>query len=295
MRVSVGNEPLSKMFGDEKAFELLGQIGFEAIDVRIHTGWMGDMREDYVSQCGKLKQIAKANNIVAGQLHAPDPSYVNGDSEKTQKMFEAIVRSIDAARILEAPYVVVHPPIPVEYKYNDYKAETKEISMDFYGRLLPYAKESGVKIAIENMWNYDKMRKRICPTVCSTAEEMADYVDTLGQEWFCACLDLGHSLLTYERPEDAIRLLGERLKVVHIHDVDGIDDLHTIPYLGACNWDACCQAFADIGYTGDINFETAGFLKRFPQELTVAAHQFALVVAKHLRDKILAISEKNNY
>lgn len=294
MRTSTANSAASNLFGDEKAFELLAQVGFEAIDYRIVSGTKKSIREDYAKHCEKLKKIAEDNNIAVGQFHAPAPSYVNGDKAETERMFVAIVQSIEAAGILGAPYVVVHPPIMDEYKYNDFKAENKELSMEFYSKILPYAKEAKVKIAIENMWNYDDMRKRICPTTCSYAEEIIDYIDELNDDTFCACLDIGHSVLTYAKPEDEIRLLGDKLKVLHIHDVDGIEDLHTVPYLGVVNWDECCKSLAEIGFSGDINLESVYFLRAFPEELSGSAHKLASDVCKNLRDKVLDFKRNIN-
>ena len=287
MRISVANSTLSGHFGDEEAIRILAQIGYEAIDFRITERESADIRSDYVSHCTGLKRIADDCGIAIGQFHAVAPSYVNDNPEKTKMMFGAVTHCIEAAGIMGAPYVVVHPPIPRDYRYHDHRLECKEISMEFFNKLIPYAKAAGVKIAIENMWNYDYVRGRICPTVCSEAAELADYIDTLGTDVFGACLDLGHSLLTYEHPHEAIRFLGDRLLTVHIQDVDGVNDLHTVPYLGICDWKECAKAFKDIGFKGDLNMEIGGFLGAFPDELTVEAHKFAFLVIKHFRDSLI--------
>ena len=86
------------------------------------------------------------------------------------------------------------------------------------------------------------------------------YIDTLGNDLFVACLDAGHALLTYDSPARMAKVLGSRLKVLHVHDVDGIDDLHTVPYLGNNDWPEFCQALKEIGYKGTFNFETLSLI-----------------------------------
>ena len=110
--------------------------------------------------------------------------------------------------------------------------------------------------------------------------------DTWSQIVLPIAAALLYAAINTEDPEDAIRTLGKRITAVHIHDNNFVNDRHTIPYLGKANWDAICQAFADIGYEGEFTLETVLYENSFPAELLPAALKFEAEIAKHLIAKI---------
>jgi len=60
---------------------------------------------------------------------------------------------------------------------------------------------------------------------------------------------------------------SDRLACLHVHDVDGIDDSHTLPYFGIVRWQQVMEALAEIDYKGDLTFEACGFFRDKPVEL----------------------------
>ena len=56
--------------------------------------------------------------------------------------------------------------------------------------------------------------------------------------------------------EEAIRLLGERIKCTHIHNNFGENDPHLPPDAGNIEWAKVMKAFKDIGYEGPLTLET---------------------------------------
>ena len=88
-------------------------------------------------------------------------------------------------------------------------------------------------------------------------------------------------------PEDAIRILGrDRLGALHVHDVDYVNDLHTIPYLGRVNWSNVITALADIGYKGEFTMESDAFLARYPNDFLPTATRFMADTTKYLSEKL---------
>ena len=167
--------------------------------------------------------------------------------------------------------------------------------MRFYRSLLPYAKEYDVKIALENMWQIDKKRRVICDDTCSRAVEFARYVDTLDDEHFVACLDLGHCGLIGEEPQDAIRILGhDRLKALHVHDNDYRGDTHTLPFLSHMEWEEIMKALADIKYDGEFTFEADNFLPHFPKDLKPMAAKFMVDTGRYLISRYEHHLNQNN-
>ena len=59
-------------------------------------------------------------------------------------------------------------------------------------------------------------------------------------------------------PGDAVRMIGiENLYAVHIHDNDGVRDLHQTPFNGVIDWTDFGLALHEIGFAGVVSLETA--------------------------------------
>lgn len=265
------------MFGPEKAVELIAQAGFDAVDLSMFedesNAWI--YAKGFEKRAEKLVQIAKDHGVYFNQAHAPFPSYRVGDEEYNQKIRPMLIRSIELAGLLGVKNIIVHPVFfPKNKKQNNLK---------MYNELLPTAKKAGVKIALENMWGRDPRMKTIVPNVCSTAKELAQYVDALDPEWFTVCLDIGHIGLVREYEAPFIRYLGaERLTCVHIHDNNYLDDQHTSPFMGKLPWGEITKAFAEIGYKGDLTLESDNFLKRMPASMYPAGLKFMEAAGREL-------------
>ena len=54
----------------------------------------------------------------------------------------------------------------------------------------------------------------------------------------------------------SLNILGKRVKALHIHDNDGVSDQHLMPFVGTFRWNDFLQALKDVGYEGDLSFET---------------------------------------
>lgn len=269
-------------FGDKKAIELIKQAGFDAVDYSMfydeNGGFIVD-RQDYKKYAEELRDYAHSLGIVFNQAHAPFPSYRHGDDEYNEKTFERITRAIEVAGILGIGIIVVHP-IYLEHG-------KKEFNTEFYNKLLPYCKENNVKVALENMWGYDKRRKCMIPNVCSEPHEFADFVDSLDREWFVACLDLGHVGLVGEDIVKMIKILGhDRLRALHVHDNNFKGDLHILPYTGEMEWDKIIEALKDINYDGDFTFEADTFVSRFPLELLPSAYSLMHDTGRYLISRL---------
>lgn len=196
------------------------------------------------------------------------------------------------ASFLGIDMIVVHGKDNIEYASAGGAERLFELNMDFYNRLKPYCEEYNIKVALENLPQAHKFsdthkffgRHKVVKSVCATPEEFNRYLDALDSKWFVACLDIGHSMITGQNPQEMIYALGgERLKALHIHDNDGIRDLHTIPFLGGmAKWDKIMKALKDIKYDGNINFEAGNFVNVLPDELFPDAAKMMAAVAKHI-------------
>lgn len=277
MILSSQTDLTAKAFGIEKAVALIAEAGFDAIDLSMFEGestaWIYE--SGFEKQVEKLLKIAAGYDVYFNQAHAPFPSYRVDDDEYNKKIRPMLIRSIEVAGLAGVKNIIVHPVFFSENK--------KEKNLQLYNELLPHAKKAAVKIAIENMWGRDPRMKAIIPNVCSTAQELAEYVDALDPDWFTVCLDIGHIGLIREYEAPFIRYLGsQRLTCVHIHDNNYLDDQHTCPFMGKLPWNDITKAFADIGYAGDLTLEADNFLKRLPKAMYPAGLKFMECAGREL-------------
>lgn len=285
MLLSTTTAVVFETFGYENSIRFLANLGFDALDLCMTDCiYQDDFSEEHYEQtCEKLKALAEENHIFFNQAHAPFPSYRFGDDAYNDKVKPALIRSIKAAGIVGAKQIVVHPTACPE------DVDQMQFNLAFYRDLIPYCQEYHVKVALENMWRFDREQHKIVPNVCSFGRELAYYFDALDPSYFTVCLDIGHSGLVGQTAEAAIfELGGKRLHALHVHDNDGISDLHTIPYQGKINWDGVMAALKCIAYDGDLTFEINGsFLKNYSKEpqLMVKALELMVSTGKTLVEK----------
>lgn len=284
MLLTAPTEVFGMRFGDEKGVKLLCEAGYDALDYSMFLMSKPDFilnQPSYLSHVKEVKKIADSYGVPFVQAHSPFPSNIEDNEEYNKTVFDRIVRSIEIAGILGAGIIVVHPVVVKE------QAAKKPANMDFYGKLQPYAKEYGVKVALENMWGWDDVAKRPCPILCSTGEEFADYLDSLDSRYFTACLDLGHCGIVGEDAANMIRVLGhDRLQALHVHDNDNFNDSHTAPYYGKMDWNAITAALKEIDYNGNFTFEADEFYAGVPNELLPDAALYLQKIGRHLIGKI---------
>lgn len=282
MIVSTTTDILAKQFGHKVAIKMIADVGFDAYDFAFY-GLSEDtpiFREDYERYARELKEYSDICGITCNQAHAPFPSSV-GVKEKDEKIYENIVRSMEVASILGAKIIVVHP---VQHlTYAEHPQELFEMNVAFYKSLIPYCEKFGIKVAIENMWQYNSASKCITDSTCSRSWEFCKYIDAVNSDWIVGCLDIGHaSLVVKDIPKFINGMGNRRLQALHIHDTDFIKDLHTLPFTQKIDYLSVMRALDEIGYKGDFTYEADNFLKVFPQELYPDVLAFMCVVGRYL-------------
>ena len=292
MRISTQTELLEDKFGREEAIRMIARAGFDCADLSMFDMETGNdspfMQDDYRAYALHLREVAEECGICFNQAHAPfsmDMRVWETDEKAWEDILFRIRRSIEVAGIIGAPRIVVHPVQYMIYWNTDPEYMLNK-NREFYRLFIDTAKEAGVKICVENMWRMDMNSKIIRDSVCASPYEFAQYVDTFNQDAdiFCACLDIGHCYITSHDPANAVRVLGDRLEALHVHDTDFFRDLHTCPLTGKIDQYAVAEALAQIGYKGDYTLEAASFLRPFRPEFYQEALNFMAKVSRHLAD-----------
>lgn len=291
MRLSANTAHLYNSFGIEKTIDIMAEAGFDAMDLSAFSNeFCTDMYDK--NHFLEMRKYAQDKGICFNQAHAPHGSSFT-DEAKTRERFNEIVTAMKISSYLGIETIIVHPCQHLIYDDEKNPEKLFEYNMDFYKKLIPYCEEYGIKVALENMWQYPGV---ISHSTCSKPDEFIRYVDELNNDCFVACLDIGHCVLVREKPDDFIRALGnKRLKCLHVHDVDGFYDIHTMPYLGIADWEKITKALAEIDYQGDFTYEVkpfaarseeCGYKRKLPEELFADFYRLMSATGRYLIGKI---------
>ncbi len=264
MKISTEISSASKHVGEEKAVELVAKAGFDAWDFSMFAmrNWdwanrcpiMTDhplQKGDYLAFARRLKQIGLDNGIVCNQSHAPFPS-------RTKGMLGYLFRAIECTAEAGGKICIIHPD-------NNLSADA---NAEMYAELLAFAKDYGIKIATENMWNWSGEKNEALPAACSDEASFLAHLNAVGDPSFVACLDIGHAEMKGlgTSASAMIRALGSHLQALHIHDNDRWHDSHQIPFSMDIDWADVAKALADIGYSGYLTLEADSYLTAFTPE-----------------------------
>lgn len=180
MILSTNSDQLLNKFGDEKAVEMLAKAGFDAIDYSFCSIKNNEnhpfLKTGYASHAKHLKECADSCGVFFNQAHAVFPTGFVDDENFNKLTFEQIIRNFEIASNLGIKNIVVHPIHCFGHKVDEW-----QYNMDFYGSLLPYAKEFGIKMAIENMWRKDPNRGFIVASALGYGKELAAITKALGE------------------------------------------------------------------------------------------------------------------
>jgi sugar phosphate isomerase/epimerase len=159
-----------------------------------------------------------------------------------------------------------------------------DLNFKMFNSILPHARRYGIKVATETFG--DALGGEVCDFFGSCREFIPSF-DRIAAaengEFLTACMDTGHTnkaMRFYNNPSpgDFIRSLGPRLGILHLHDNNGVDDLHMPPYSclangrhHVCNWDSLVEGLKEIGYRGVLAFETFRVYSAYPADVRTDA------------------------
>jgi excinuclease ABC subunit B len=137
---------------------------------------------------------------------------------------------MEIAAILGAKIIVVHPKQHLEYA--EYSKELFEMNVEFYKSLIPYCEKFGIKVATENMWQWDNVNKKIIDSVCSKPQEFCDLIDEINKT-----TEKGYRTLVTTLTKRMAEMLtaylkdaGLRVEYMHseIHTLDRVEILRNL-------------------------------------------------------------------
>lgn len=271
----------------EEGFALLKRAGFSCADFSLNSYllntslYQSEVNSFFDRSVQELetffrphKEGARAAGIQINQMHMPYPVYVpSGTKEVNAYLWNNVApKSMSVCAFLECPYIVIHG-FKLAYFLGSEEKEWAQTEA-FLDSIAPMAKEMGITICIENL--YDGIAGHLVEGPCCDAGRAVERIERMNDKYHAEvlgfCFDTGHANLAGVDMENFITALGSHLKVLHIHDNDGISDLHQIPFTftktrenkSSTDWDGFIRGLQKIKFRGTLSFETAPVLSTFP-------------------------------
>ncbi|MBQ8813598.1 MAG: sugar phosphate isomerase/epimerase [Lachnospiraceae bacterium] len=248
-------------YGD--AVRMLYDAGYRVMDF----SFVHQTHEDYIlrgddwqKKVDRVADVAASLGVTFSQSHLPyiktgqrntDPSFQKPGYE--EYFWECMRRAYIASGMLGVRYATAHPISFSEVNYEE------DASLKGNHRLYDSFVELGIKhnvgTAFENM--LPSLDRRFPAKYCSHYDQLIRLVDSYNDSMVAVCWDTGHANQMKFDQVRALQAVGHRLKNLHINDNHyGLRDEHLLPFMGEINWYELIPVLAEIGYDGDMTFET---------------------------------------
>lgn len=233
-------------------------LGFDAIELCIadqgvltHNTTQTQC-EDIVATADKIG--IEISSVASGQSWTWSPSASDPDTRK--KIIDFTRKALQITKWLGTDAYLFVPGAVEVFFLPDAEVVPYDVcyerATEAIKQILPTAKQTGVTIAIENVWN----KFLLSPL------EMKDFIDSFDSEMVAAYFDVGNVLLT-GFPDQWIKILDKRIKRVHVKDfktsigtIKGFVDLLE----GDVDFEAVKKALAKIGYDGYVTAEVLPYV-----------------------------------
>lgn len=226
-------------------FKLLKELGFDGVELDSPNDLDADEVLQAKQQTG-LEIPGVVNSMHWSKpLSDPDPK-VRAECVKSMETALRDCKLYGGTTVLLVPAVVSQQ---VSYQ-QAYQRSQQEIR-----KLLPVARETGIKIAFENVWN----------NFLLSPLEAARYVDEFDSDMVGWYFDVGN-IVRYGWPEHWIEVLGDRILKLDVKEYsrtkqqnEGIWKGFDVEFMqGDCNWPEVNKALDKIGYQGWASAEVKG-------------------------------------
>jgi len=300
MIVSIHEGSTCDRFGPEKGYAMLKRAGIDGIQFGmghylmsgkvVRAGGpsiMDEPLETIIEAVRPYKEAADKAGIVVSQVHAPFPVWVEYSEDINRRMIDITRKAIAVTEYMGSHQCIIHPAAPQENNKRLSDEEEWAINKAIYTALIPDLKQHHVMGLLENMFSRGDEGTRFA-SVCSDFYEAARWIDELneiaGEELFG--FYTGHCHLARENVYRAVKLMGPRIKALHMHDNAGHLDQHVAPYTGTLDWEGFLRGMKEIGYRGDLNFEAPNAIDKYPPEMAEECLRLLAAVGRYFEKRI---------
>jgi len=226
-------------------FDVLKRLGYDGVEIDSPS----DLNLDEVIEASKRTGITVEG--VVDSVHWSQP-LSSADAAVRQKGLDGLLRALNDCAKVKATTVLL---VPAVVNAGTNYADAYQRSQDEIRKALPVARELGVKIAIENVWN----KFLLSPL------EAARYIDEFESDSIGWHFDIGN-IVNDGWPEQWIRILGKRILKLDVkefsrtrRDNEGLwKGFECEIGEGDVDWKAVRAALDEIGYNGWAAAEVGG-------------------------------------
>ena len=253
------------------AMKQASQLGFDGIELCIASQGVLNQKTTQ-AECETFCEEAQKNGleisgVASGESWGRSPT--SNDPEVRQSIIDFTKKALQITKWLGTDAYLFVPGAVDVFFLPDGEVVPYDVcyqrATDSIFQIAPTAEKLGVSIAVENVWN----KFLLSPL------EMRSFIDQFHSRNVGAYFDVGNVLLT-GYPEQWIRILGSRIKRIHIKDfkrsigtIDGFVDLLE----GDVDFEAVNKALAEIGYDGFVTAEMLPFVPGRPEKTAKAMKQ----------------------
>ena len=234
----------------DEILDIIKKAGFDGLDLFFRR--MDDEKcNNFPKTAEKYKQMLEKHGLECCQVHLPYHDLLLSSEITDEQKDKNIIAVLNSMDILGAKWGAYHPRSSKNTGYNK-----KQEMMDNIAEISKYlevAEKKNVGIAIENIPIFPD-----CPQYrffCADYEDHIELVDSFKSDNVGICLDVGHLNLTLYDMEKVIEKMGDKIKILHLHNNFRTGDMHITPAEGTINWDKVMSALKRAGYKGDVSLE----------------------------------------
>lgn len=248
MNIAVNTDFLGGTGNPEPRLKLMAEAGFT------HVHWCHQWDRDFIYGDAEIEQIGKwfkKYHLTLLDIHGPvgpEKNWFSREKYQRRAGVELVANRMRMLRKLDGTgSVMMHMPnissshTPPEIAETRALLENLKRSLD---ELMPLSKELDVPIAIENGPR-------------DTFEVKEELFAAYPAEFLGLCFDSGHGHMFDDRGLDNLDRCKDRLMALHIHDNDGLRDLHQPPFYGTLDWERFAKILRASPYPREISFELA--------------------------------------
>ena len=214
----------------KERYKFIREVGFDGVLLF----WSDEFgNKDYKL----LPQYARQSGLYIENIHTSFEN-LNSlwlDNLDGKRNVEYLVQCIDDCSNYEIPTMIVHltegnsPPEASDIGFNRIKFITER------------AERKGINIALENLRRPDYL----------------EYVyANVKSDRLKFCFDSGHqNCHLHSKDLDLLSMYGDKLISLHLHDNDGMQDQHMLPFEGNIKWETTMKKITSCGYIGATALE----------------------------------------
>jgi len=225
----------------EERARFIRAAGFDSVML-----WMDDFGSAADPLTEQQPDLFRKHGLRITNVHLPferanDLWNDNGDGKGWYEMLAGYIADCGRYNI---PAAVVHP------SFGDAPPPLNDIGLQRIRRLVELGEKAGVDVAFENL---------------RRPEELEYIFGSIESNRLKFCYDSGHEFVVDRISRftkdgyphmDLLEKFGGRLSTIHLHDNDGTEDQHLMPFDGAIPWDNIIARLRGTGYDGDLTLES---------------------------------------